>query len=88
MTKYSLRTIREKAFNAGYRVSKGFQHYIYNNAVLVDENGNKLVGFDVVDLSTNFSVWGCYDYNFDHLWTIGDVEKFIKSEYEKAGLEY
>lgn len=36
MTKYSLATIRKKAFNAGYRVEKGFQHYHYNNAVFTN----------------------------------------------------
>nr|DAM76805.1 MAG TPA: hypothetical protein [Caudoviricetes sp.] len=88
MTKYSLATIKKKAMSAGYCVSKGFRHYLYNNAVCVDNNGNRLTGFDVFDLSTNCSVWGCYNNNFDHLWTLEEVEKFIRTEYEKAGLEY
>lgn len=53
MTKYSLATIRKKAFNTGYRVGKGFQHYHYNNAVFTNWNGERLTGFNVWDLSTN-----------------------------------
>ena len=36
MSKYSLGTIRKKAYKVGYRVRKGFQHYLYNNAVVKD----------------------------------------------------
>ena len=39
MTKYSLATIRRKALNAGYRVEKGFQHYLCNDSVCTDWNG-------------------------------------------------
>lgn len=38
-TKYSLSTIRKKAYAAGYRVEKGFQHY-NNGAVCRDCNGD------------------------------------------------
>lgn len=58
MARYSLRTIRNKAYEAGYKVSKGFL------------------------------VWDCYDSNYDHLWTLEDVEEFIKSEYDKAKIAY
>lgn len=90
MTKYSLATIRKKAFNAGYRVEKGFQHYHYNNAVFTNWNSERLTGFNVWNMSTNTLEWasGCYDNNYDHLCTLEDVESFLESVYEKAGLEY
>lgn len=88
MTKYSLATIRKKAINAGYRVDKGFQHYHYNGSVRTNWNGERFTGFNVWDLSTNTLVWDCYDSNYDHLWTLEDVEDFIKSEYIKSDLEY
>lgn len=53
-----------------------------------DCNGAAYTGYNVEDLSTGFYVWGCYDANYDHLWTLEDVEKFIKGEYEKAEIEY
>lgn len=31
---YSLTTLRKRAYKAGYRIEKGFQHYMYNDAVL------------------------------------------------------
>ena len=88
MTKYSLKTIRKKALYAGYRVEKGFQHYLYNSSVRTNWNGERFTGFNVWDLSTGMLIWGCYDNNYDHLWTLEDVEKFIKSVYKKAELEY
>lgn len=88
MARYSLRTIRNKAYEAGYKVSKGFQHYLYNGAVVRDCNGVAYTGYIVEDLSTGFLVWDCYDSNCDHLWTLEDVEEFIKGEYEKAGITY
>ena len=88
MTKYSLATIRRKALNAGYRVEKGFQHYLCNDSVCTDWNGERLTGFNVWDSTINAYVWGCYNDNYDHLWTLQDVENFLKSEYDKVGLEY
>lgn len=88
MTKYSLTTIRKKALNAGYRIEKGFQHYLRNNAIFTNWNGERFTGYNVLDLATNTYVWGCYDCNYDHLWELEDVEDFIKSEYKKYGLEY
>lgn len=88
MSKYSLKTIKNKARAAGYRVSKGFQHYLCSGAVCRDCNGEPYTGYIVEDLSTGFLVWGCYDSNYDHLWTLEDVEEFIKGEYEKAEIEY
>ena len=89
IARYSLKTIRNKAYEAGYKVSKGFQHYLYNGeAVVRDCNGEPYTGYIVEDLRTGFLVWDCYDSNYDHLWTLEDVEEFIKGEYEKAGITY
>ena len=37
---YSLTTLRKRAYKAGYRIEKGFQHYMYNDAVCRDCNGD------------------------------------------------
>lgn len=65
-----------------------FQHYLYNGTVARDCNGVAYTGYIVEDLSTAFLVWGCYDAKYDHLWTLEDVEEFIKGEYEKAKIAY
>lgn len=90
MAKYSERTIYKKALDAGYRIEKGFQHYHYNNAVRVDCNGKRFTGYNVWDLSTNWLERnsGCCDDNYDHLCSLDEVEEFIESVYEDAGLEY
>lgn len=82
------RKVRRKAREAGYRVSKGFQHRLYNNSVVRDCNGVAYTGYDVVDLNTGYSVPWCYNQWYDHLWTLEDVEEFIKGEYEKAEMKY
>lgn len=89
-TKYSLSTIRKKAYAAGYRVEKEFQHYMYNDAVCRDCNDNAYTGYNVWDLSSGYLVSrsGCFDNNYDHLATLEDVEEFLKSVYEEAGLDY
>lgn len=87
MCKYSLGTIRRKAYKVGYRVSKGFQRY-YSGGICRDCNGVPYTGYNVEDLSTGILVWDCYNPNYDHLWTLEDVEEFIKGEYEKAGIDY
>lgn len=44
---YSLTTLRKRAYEAGYRIEKGFQHYMYNNAVCRDCNGDAYTGYNV-----------------------------------------
>ena len=84
---YSLTTLRKRAYKAGYRVEKGFQHY-NNGAVCRDCNGDGYTGYNVWNLSNNQLEWesGCYDSNYDHLCTLEDVEEFLKQVYESAGL--
>lgn len=54
---YSLTTLRKRAYEAGYRIDKGFQHYMYNDAVCRDCNGDAYTGYNVWDLSNNQLVW-------------------------------
>lgn len=75
---------RRKACELGYKVHKGFQHYMYNNAVCRDINGNAYVGYMVEDMNTGFYVYDSYDNNYDHRWTLEDVENFLNEESEKA----
>ena len=85
---YSEKTIRRKANEIGFVVSRGFQHYLYNGAVVKDYYGVAYTGYVVEDMTTGYYVWGCYDQCFDHIWTIEDVDEFIRGEYERAGMNY
>lgn len=82
------KSIYKKAAEVGYKVSKGFVHYLYNGSVMSDALGNRKTGYDVTDMTTGFSVWGSYNETFDHLWSLKDVENFIRSVYETNGLIY
>ena len=44
------------------------------------------VGYTVTDNSLNVNVWGSYNGLMDHLWSLEDVEEFLKSEYSKREL--
>lgn len=82
------RFLREKAKKAGYKITKGFVHYMYNNSVYRNPDGERVVGYSIRDMSTGFCVWGCYDNNFDNLWSLCDVENFLRDQYSSAGLDW
>jgi hypothetical protein len=81
------KTLRRKAYNIGYRVEKGFQHYMYNGSVLTDSNGKRHTGYMIYDMSRGFYIKG-YDNLFDYLCTLKDVETFLRSEYKQSGLKF
>ena len=78
------RKIYKKARAIGYSVHKGKVHFMSNNYPVYSDE----VGYNVVDNSTGFTVWGCYNNLFDHLWDLDDVEDFLKSEYDNLGLTF
>lgn len=78
---------RRKGLEAGYKVSKGFQRY-HGGGICKNCNGKPYTGYNVEDLSTGILVWDCYNSNYDHLWTIDDVENFLKTVYKEHGLKY
>ena len=87
MCKYSLKTIRNKAYKVNHKVSKGFQHY-FNGGVCKDCNGIPYTGYNVENLNTGILASACYNEGCDHLMTLEDVEEFLKNVYEKNGLKY
>lgn len=78
-------TLRRKAKNAGYRISKGFQHQMTGNYPVAPD---REVGYNVEDLTIGCLVWGCYNEIRDHLWTLEDVEEFLREVYEDNGLTF
>ena len=85
---YSLTTLRKRAYAAGYRIEKGFQHYTVTGAIFTNYCGDRFSGYMVKDFSTGIYEWGSYDEHFTHLWTLEDVEEFLKQVYEKSGLTW
>ncbi len=84
---YNEKTIYKKAKDVGYEVSKGFVHY-HTGCIFRYQNGDREVGYNVIDTSNNSLVWGCYSQMFDHQWSLADVDDFIRSVYEANGLAY
>lgn len=68
-------------------MNKGFSHYLCGGAV-VEYGGERMTGYNAVDLSTGLSIWGSFDYVRDHVWQLEDVEEYLKEVYEDAGLKF
>ncbi|SEL89645.1 hypothetical protein SAMN04487770_12026 [Butyrivibrio sp. ob235] len=81
---YSESTLRKKANAVGYSISKGFVHYLGNGYPIAYRE----VGYNVIDNLNNINVWGCYNEVYDHLWSLEDVNDFIKSIYQDSNLEF
>ncbi len=82
--KYSEGTIYKKARDVGYLVNKGKAHYMSREYPVYSND----VGYNVIDSQTGFTVWGCYNEVFDHLWSLEDVENFLKEQYDSLGMKY
>ena len=81
---YSERTLRRRADAIGYRLEKGFVHQLVEGYPVWDRE----VGYNIIDNEYNYMVYGCYNNVFDHLFTLEDVEDFLKTEYVEAGLKW
>ena len=86
MAYYSESTLRRKAYKINYQVVKGFMHC--GNYVWHDVYGDRRTGYMVKDLTTGFYVWDGYNENFDFLWDLNEVERFLKDQYELRDLEW
>ena len=81
----SERTLRNRAHEIGYHISKGFTHCF--GEVMYDDHGARITGYMVMDTHMGFYVRG-YDSIYDHTWNLQDVEDFLREEYESLGLEW
>ncbi|WP_155829715.1 hypothetical protein [Butyrivibrio sp. AC2005] len=80
----TISTLRKKAHAIGYTLNKGCIHYLSKDYPVYSKD----IGYNVINESTGTMVWGCYNEAFDHLWTLSEVERFIKEQYIELGLEY
>jgi len=76
------RNIYKKAQAIGFSVHKGKVHLLDKGYPIFSDE----VGYTVTDNSLNVNVWGSYNGLLDHLWSLEDVEEFLKSEYSKREL--
>ena len=87
MAFYTEDTLRNKANRIGFQIEKGFQH---------DEDGDpiktatgRITGYQVKNLEDGSYVWGSrIEGGADHLWTLDDVENFLRDEYNNRGLQF
>ena len=86
---YSEKTLRNKAEKIGYHIEKGFVHSMYGQCpVWHNVAGERETGYNILDYRTNTYVWGCYNWYYDHQFSLEDVQEFLADEYEKAGLKF
>lgn len=89
MKNYTEKTLRKKAIKAGFRIEKGFCHWMTEGyPVYTYYNGERDTGYNLIDESTNTLVWGCHDGHVDHLFTLDDIAEFLEDVYTSNGLTF
>lgn len=90
MAKYSEKTLRNRAKEIDYYVTKGYQKYIFEVQGFVrDENGDKVVGYDLIR-PNGYSLDAPYESEFrhDHTLTLDELESYLQKLYEERGLPW
>lgn len=82
--KYSESTLRRKAYKIGYRLEKGYIHFLTKAyPVAIRE-----CGYNVIDIMSGFPIWECRNDVYDHLFSMDDVEQFLREQYNELGLMF
>lgn len=78
-------TLRRRADRIGYRVTKGFQHC--GGGVFHDQNGDRMTGYMILDLRSNFVIAGTNEA-FDYCLSLDEVEDILKDRYQQLGISW
>lgn len=83
------RVLRYRAEKIGLKLEKGYQKYM-NPAwgYVLDEHGEKIVGYQLWNMYTGLYVWGSYSELCSHLLTLEGVEEALMCVYEMYGIEW
>lgn len=71
------REVYKLARERDYQIKYGNRHYMHNGAVVKDENGMNIKGYEIIDLKTQTAEWGTYNAIYDHLYQWEDVVQFV-----------
>jgi len=85
----SEKTLRRRAERIGFKLEKGYQKYLNPEWGFVrDEDGEKIVGYQLWNMYTGLYVWGSYSELCTHILTLEGVEEMLMCAYEEYGLEW
>lgn len=88
MAFYSEATLRKRAKEIGFQIEKGFQHDDFGDIVERKYIG-RITGYQVKDIEEGSYVWGSrIEGGADHIWTLDEVENFLRNAYEERGLKW
>ena len=90
MKKRTYKSIQKKANEAGLSLRKGYQKYldkIFGNYV-TDENGEKIVGYEVYDYQTNYCIRPSYNDLYDHALTLKEAVNLVKEICLERGVTF
>ena len=88
MQHYCERTLRRKAYAIGLCIEKGYQRCRHWNGYVLDQDGNKATGYQVVDALTRVIESDSYhEWHFYPL-TLEEVEDYLYTLYQEQGLEW
>lgn len=80
---YNESQLRRKAYKVGYRLNKGFQHFLGKGYPVAFRE----VGYNVIDIDTSCIVCGNNDV-YDHLFSLDDVEEFLREVYKANDMKF
>lgn len=84
-----LKKLRRRAGRVGYSIKKGYQHWLTEGyPVYYGCNGDKSIGYMIINDSIGFVVWGSCNELHDHAMNLDDVEEFIRDEYQRLELVF
>lgn len=87
MAFYTEDTLRNRAQQIGFQIEKGFQHDEHGETIKTATG--RIAGYQVKDLNDGSYVWGSnVEGGADHLWSLDDVENFLRDAYADRGLEW
>ena len=77
---YSLSTLKRKANAAGYSFQKGYQRFICNGwGYRTDEEGNRIIGYQILDHHTGFLVHPSCNNLWDHAMDLEEATKLLRN---------
>ena len=90
MSKYTERTLRNRAKKIGFTVEKGYQSYLQKSWGTVKvSNGNRITGYSLyspegIEVNAPFESTACHD----HEMTMDELESYLQNLYEERGLPW
>lgn len=69
----NLRSINARARKAGYRLEKGYRRDIYDGQFYINDDGQKVIGYQIGNLRCDGLVSGWCEGRYDHSYSLKEA---------------